>query len=68
VPSGAPSSDAESSLLIALWECMDIRYPTLRSVVCLLFALGLALVGVPAVYTFFNVLLVAFTKAIRLFA
>ena len=68
VPSGAPSQDSESSLLIAIWEFMDIRQPKLRTTICLLLGVGLLLVGIPAVYTFINVLLVALSKAIRVFA
>jgi hypothetical protein len=54
---GVESSDIESTLLIQLWTLANIKRPRLRIFILVVFAIGLALLAVPAAFTFLQVTL-----------
>jgi hypothetical protein len=57
---GVQWSDNLGGMLIYRWRLADIKRPALRIVVMLLFGFGLALLAVPAIFTFFQVTLAGF--------
>ena len=56
---GVSTSDLTGRMIIFLWNLKDLKQPRLRLLIAILFAIGLTLLTVPAVFTFMQVTFVA---------